>query len=92
MVKSKAYLLTQQSFGYTVGDEVTISAADLAAADWDATLRQALLLTYDIVSLLMRRNILQVCHGQFDINQSVAGVSKDSLDVLGLKTAGWRKI
>ncbi len=24
-------------------------------------------------------NILQVCHGQFDINQGVAGVSKDSL-------------
>ena len=80
-------LIDSTGFGYTKGDTITIYAADLAAADTADTSTSAA--SYDnIVLTVDEANILQVCHGQFDINQSVAGVSKDSLDVLGLKTAG----
>ena len=83
--KIESVLIETTGFGYEVGDEVTISAADLAALDGDANTAEG---DYaDIVITVEKGNILQVCHGQFDINQSVAGVSKDSLDVLGLKKA-----
>ena len=89
-MKSKACLLNATGFGYSVGDTVTITAADLAALDNDGTTTAG---DYDdIVITVETGNILQVSHGQFDITQTVAGVSKDSLDVLGLKKPTCRKI
>ena len=86
--KIDTVLIDTTGFGYTKGDTVTITAAQLAAAD-GVNLAGTTAGTYkDIVVTVDDANILQVCHGQFDINQNVAGVSKDSLDVLGLKTAG----
>ena len=85
--KIKNVLIDATSFGYTVGDVVTISAAQLAAADGANSAGTTAGTYKDIVVTVDEANILQVCHGQFDINQSVAGVSKDSLDVLGLKSS-----
>jgi len=86
--KIDTVLIDTTGFGYTKGDTVTITAAQLAAAD-GVNLAGTTAGTYkDIVVTVDDANILQVSHGQFDINQNVAGVSKDSLDVLGLKTAG----
>ena len=86
--KIDTVLIDTTGFGYTKGDTVTITAAQLAAAD-GVNLAGTTAGTYkDIVVTVDDANILQVCHGQFDINQNVAGVSKDSLDVLGVKTAG----
>ena len=81
----ESVLINATGFGYSVGDTVTITAADLAALDNDGTTTAG---DYaDIVITVETGNILQVCHGQFNITQTVAGVSKDSLDVLGLKKA-----
>jgi flagellar hook protein FlgE len=85
--KIKNVLIDATSFGYTVGDVVTISAAQLAAADGANSAGTTAGTYKDIVVTVDEANILQVCHGQFDINQGVAGVSKDSLDVLGLKSS-----
>ncbi|MDA9013160.1 flagellar hook-basal body complex protein [Alphaproteobacteria bacterium] len=83
--KIENVLIETTGFGYEVGDEVTISAANLAALDGDDNTSEG---DYaDIVITVEKGNILQVCHGQFNISQNVAGVSKDSLDVLGLKKA-----
>jgi len=79
----ESLLIATTGFGYSVGDTVTIAAADLAALDNDGTTNAG---DYDdIVITVEKGNILQVSHGQFDISQTVAGVAKDSLDVLGLK-------
>jgi flagellar hook protein FlgE len=81
----ESVLINATGFGYSVGDTVTITAADLAALDNDGTTTAS---DYaDIVITVETGNILQVSHGQFNITQTVAGVSKDSLDVLGLKKA-----
>jgi len=83
--KIENVLIETTGFGYEVGDEVTISAANLAALDGDDNTSEG---DYaDIVITVEKGNILQVSHGQFNISQNVAGVFKDSLDVLGLKKA-----
>src|SRR6056300_3150 len=81
-------LIDVSGFGYTTGDTVTITAAELAKADGTNETGTIAGTYKDIVVKVDDANILQVSHGQFDITQNVAGVSKDSLDVLGLKTAG----
>jgi len=86
--KIDTVLIDTIGFGYSAGDTVTITAADLATAD-GVNVAGTTAGTYkDIVVTVDAANILQISHGQFDISQNVAGVSKDSLDVLGLKTAG----
>ena len=86
--KIDTVLVDTIGFGYAAGDTVTITAAQLAAAD-GVNVAGTTAGTYkDIVVTVDAANILQISHGQFDISQNVAGVSKDSLDVLGLKTAG----
>ena len=86
--KIDTVLVDTIGFGYAAGDTVTITAAQLAAAD-GVNVAGTTAGTYkDIVFTVDAANILQISHGQFDISQNVAGVSKDSLDVLGLKTAG----
>jgi flagellar hook protein FlgE len=86
--KIDTVLIDTIGFGYSAGDTVTITAADLATADGVNGAGTTAGTYKDIVVTVDAANILQISHGQFDISQNVAGVSKDSLDVLGLKTAG----
>ena len=78
--KIKNVLIDSTGFGYSVGDTITLTAAQLAAADPGNTYS-------DVVLTVEKANILQISHGQFNISQVVSGTTKDSLDVLGLKTA-----
>jgi flagellar hook protein FlgE len=78
-------LIDATGFGYTPDDIVTISGAQLAAADGVITAGTTAGTYKDIVVNVETGNIIQVSHGEFDINQTVAGTIKSSLDVLGLK-------
>ncbi len=69
-------------FGYTTGDTITLTAAQLAAATGGTGVAG----NYgDVILTVDEPGIIQISNAQFDITQDVAGVNRDSLDVLGLK-------
>ena len=86
--KIKNLAIDTTGFGYSAADTVVITAAQLSAAD-NASGGSSTVGDYDDITITVERgNIIQISNGEFDISQDVAGVAKDSLDVLGLKTAG----
>ena len=77
-------------FGYSATETVVITAEQLSDADNAVNgVGSSNASDYrDIEITVETGNIIQISNGEFDISQNVAGVTKDSLDVLGLKTAG----